>query len=119
MKPKDVEQARVWFNRHGRKTVCFGRLVPAVRTLISVPAGIADIPLPVFLGYSTLGTLLWVSMLTASGYLLGQHYSAVGDYLGPVTNAIFGVIVLWYLWRVATFRQSVPKESKKATQFHG
>lgn len=112
MKPQDVDQAAAWFNRHGGKAVFFCRLVPTARTLISVPAGIAEMPLRAFLIYSTLGTLLWVGMLTASGYLLEQHYSHVSDYVAPVGKGVVAVVVIWYLWRVATFRRSVPKTTR-------
>ena len=59
LSPSEVDQACVWFNRHGGKAVFIGRLVPAVRTLISVPAGIAEMSLGKLLIYSTAGTVLW------------------------------------------------------------
>jgi hypothetical protein len=69
----------------------FGRLVPAVRTLISVPAGIANMPLPKFLLYSTVGSLAWTGLLTATGYLLEDKYTQVAKYVDPVSKLILGL----------------------------
>ena len=60
-----------------------GRLIPAVRTLISVPAGVAGMALMRFLTYSALGTALWAALLAAAGYLLEDQYQKVDDYLNP------------------------------------
>jgi membrane protein DedA with SNARE-associated domain/uncharacterized membrane protein YkvA (DUF1232 family) len=97
---KEVGQAIRWFERHGRMAVLIGRLVPTVRTLISLPAGIARMPLVPFLLYSSIGTLAWTTALTASGYLLEAGYQRVAGYLDLVSKAIIGLIVVIYLWRV-------------------
>ena len=103
--PEEVDEAAAWFNRHCGKAVLVGRLIPAVRTLISVPAGVAGMALMRFLTYSALGTVLWTALLAAAGYLLEDQYQKVGDYLNPVSNVILGLIVLGYLYRVITFRR--------------
>ena len=103
--PEEVDEAAAWFNRHCGKAVLVGRLIPAVRTLISVPAGVAGMALMRFLTYSALGTALWTALLAAAGYLLEGQYQKVGDYLNPVSDVILGLIVLWYLYRVITFRR--------------
>ena len=103
--PEEVDEAAAWFNRHCGKAVLVGRLIPAVRTLISVPAGVAGMALMRFLTYSALGTALWTALLAAAGYLLEDQYQKVGDYLNPVSNVILGLIVLGYLYRVITFRR--------------
>jgi membrane protein DedA with SNARE-associated domain/uncharacterized membrane protein YkvA (DUF1232 family) len=97
---KDVGKAIRWFERHGRMAVLFGRLVPTVRTLISVPGGMARMPLAPFLFYSSLGSLLWTAALTAAGYVLQSNYRLVGDYLDQASKIIIGLIVLIYLWRL-------------------
>ena len=95
----DIDKANRWFNRHGNKAVFLCRLVPGVRTLISLPAGINNMPLIPFLLYSTGGTLLWVSFLTFAGYKLGENYGLVDDYLGPVSKIVAVSIVIWFiLW---------------------
>jgi membrane protein DedA with SNARE-associated domain len=103
--PEDVDHAAAWFSQHAGKAVFVGRLIPAVRTLISVPAGVAGMPLPRFLTYSALGTALWTALLATAGYLLQDQYQRVGEYLNPVSDVIVGLIVLGYLYRVVTFRQ--------------
>lgn len=101
--PDDVDKAIDWFQRHGGGTVLVGRLIPTVRTLISVPAGIARMPLLPFLVYSGLGTVLWTTFLAGAGYLLQSQYQSIANWVNPVANAVFGLIVLAYLYRVVTF----------------
>lgn len=102
--PKEIDRARGWFARHCGKAVLTGRLVPAVRTLISVPAGIAAMGTTRFLLYSTIGTAIWTGLLAGAGYLLQEGYRAVSGYVDPVSNVIFGALVLYYVYRVVTFR---------------
>lgn len=106
LSPGDVDVANAWFRRHGVMAVLFGRLVPTVRTLISVPAGIACMPIGTFLIFSAIGSAIWTSLLALAGYLLGQNYEAVEGYVGPVSNAVLAVIVLFYIYRVVTFERS-------------
>ena len=101
--PPDVRRAADWFDRHGGRAVLIGRLVPAVRSVISVPAGIAHMGLNRFAVYSALGTTAWTFLLAAAGYLLEGQYHRTADYLNPISNVVLGAIVLWYLWRVAKF----------------
>jgi len=105
LSPEDVDHACAWFNRHGRKAVFFGRLIPAVRTLISVPAGFAKMPLGQFLISSILGTTLWTGLLAGAGFLLESQYRKVADLVNPVSNLVIGVLLLWYAYRVVTFRR--------------
>jgi membrane protein DedA with SNARE-associated domain len=100
----DIEHAMEAFEKHGRKVVLLGRLIPAIRTLISVPAGLAKMPLPQFLLFSTVGSLIWTGILTAAGYLLESQYERVADYVDPVSKAVLIGLVGWYLYRVATFK---------------
>ena len=107
---EDISQSNQWFNRQGRKAVLFCRLVPGVRTLISLPAGINAMPLALFLIYSTIGTTLWTIFLTALGYFLGKNYALVEDYLGPVSKFVllglgiaFGI---WLFWKIQKNRQA-------------
>jgi len=95
----DIERAVKWFNRRGGRAVFLGRLVPGVRTLISLPAGLAEMNFPLFLLYSTAGTVLWTALLTWLGYALGENYSAVEQYLGPVSKIVLVTLLLWgVLW---------------------
>jgi membrane protein DedA with SNARE-associated domain len=100
----EIDRVNSWFNRHGSKAVFFGRMVPGIRTLISLPAGINQMPVASFTLYSTLGTLLWTLALTAAGYLLGDNYSTVEKYLAPVSKLVlFGLIGLVGYWAFRKF----------------
>lgn len=102
----EIDKALNWFDRHGDKAVFFGRLVPTVRTMISVAAGFACMNLARFLIYSATGTLLWSGLLAWTGYLLQNRYHQVAEYVGPASSVIVGVIVLTYLYRVITYHPS-------------
>lgn len=92
---KDIKKADDWFDKHGHKTVFFARLVPGLRSLISIPAGLSEMHLPTFLFYSALGTGLWALLLAALGRLLGENYGAVDTYLGPVAFVVLGGLTVW------------------------
>ncbi len=96
----DVESALGWFERHGAAAVFFGRMIPTVRTLISVPAGLQGMGLMKFLAYTTGGSLLWVGALFGAGYVLESQYNRVEAWLNPVTNLILAAVVLTYLYRL-------------------
>ncbi|NEQ28643.1 MAG: DedA family protein, partial [Microcoleus sp. SIO2G3] len=98
---KDIDRADRWFDRHGIKAVLIGRLIPGVRTLISLPAGISGMNLPIFLLFSTIGTLLWTTLLTAAGYFLGDNYEAVDEYIGPLSKVVVVIIVVSFVFWVA------------------
>ena len=88
----DVDRAQLWFRRHGKAAVLLGRLMPGVRTFVSLPAGFSAMPIGPFLLYSALGTVLWTAALAYAGVLLQANFTAVGDYLNIVTNVLFGVM---------------------------
>ena len=90
----DIEKSTNWFQKHGSKAVLFGRLVPGIRTLISIPAGISKMPVVPFFIYSTIGTIAWVTLLTYAGYFLGKNYKLVEDYIDVITKVVvFGVLL--------------------------
>lgn len=101
----DIDKADEWFDRHGHKAVLLGRLVPTVRTLISIPAGLSEMAVARFLIYSGIGTAAWTTILALLGYALGSQYERVNAWLDPVSLAIVGLIVLIYLYRVITFKK--------------
>ncbi|MBD2120170.1 DedA family protein [Trichocoleus sp. FACHB-262] len=94
---KDIDRADDWFDRYNAKAVFFCRLVPGVRTLISLPAGISGMPMIPFLIYSTLGTTLWVSLLTYAGYALGQNYHVVDKYIGPLSKVVLCILIAAFI----------------------
>ena len=101
----DVDTAKRWFDRHGGFAVFVGRLVPGVRTLISVPAGFAAMPALPFLLYSAAGTALWTVALGVAGRMLGSQYERVSRVLEPAGAVVFGLIALLYVVRVVRWRR--------------
>jgi membrane protein DedA with SNARE-associated domain len=104
--PGTLAASRRWFNHHGVAVVFWGRIIPGVRTFVSVPAGIELMPQPSFLAWTAAGSLLWVSALTLAGLGLGANYRRVVALLEPVAGVLIGVIVslgagalLLWLWR--------------------
>lgn len=96
---RDIDKADNWFDRHGSKAVFLGRLVPGIRTIISLPAGLSEMHLVPFLIYSTIGSALWIFGLTYAGYLLGDNYEVVDDYLGPVSKIVLAILVIGFaIW---------------------
>jgi membrane protein DedA with SNARE-associated domain len=98
---KHIRKTTAWLERHGTAAVFFGRLVPGVRSLISIPAGIARMNLAVFLLLTTLGSAIWTTLLAGAGYWLGSRFEQVDAVVGYVSNAILVAVVLVYVWRVA------------------
>jgi membrane protein DedA with SNARE-associated domain len=100
----DIDKADDWFDRHGHKAVLIGRLVPTVRTLISIPAGLSEMSSATFLIYSAIGTAAWTTLLAVLGYGLGSRYEQVSAWIDPISIGVLLLIVAIYLYRVATFR---------------
>ena len=99
----DIRRADRWFDRYGRWAVFFGRLVPGIRMLIPLPAGLSRMPVTTFLAFSLFGTVVWTSLLVLLGFVLQQNYHLVGRYLGVVTLWLLGLALLaalgWFLRR--------------------
>lgn len=107
----DIEKAKSWFEQHGGKAVLFGRLVPGVRSLISIPAGLSAMPLPLFLLYSALGTGIWAGILAWAGQLLGKNYRKVDQYSGPAAYVVLGLLLVGFAVWVARRKKAQASES--------
>jgi len=97
---KDLEKSKKWFDKYGVALIFWGRLVPGIRTLISVPAGMELMSLRKFLIWTTLGSLIWVALLTYAGYFLGENYQIIGTYIDQikyVLKPILGLILVYFL----------------------
>ena len=90
----DMENAEAWFARHGGKAVLFGRCVPLVRSLISIPAGIERMPLWRFSLYTLIGSAVWNTIFVVAGYQLGARWKDVGKYSDPINTAVVVIIAL-------------------------
>ncbi|WP_112992433.1 DedA family protein [Herminiimonas fonticola] len=104
LSPRDIDMASDWFSRHGAAAVFFGRLIPAIRTLISVPAGIVRMPLLPFLAYSTIGSLIWTALLAVTGFVLQSQYEQVEHYVEPVSKAVVFLVIAIYIYRFIRFK---------------
>jgi len=90
----DLAKSKRWFERYGVSLVFWGRLVPGIRTLISVPAGIELMPLRKFLIWTTFGSLIWVIILTYAGYLFGENYPIIETYLDQIKYVVKPILIL-------------------------
>lgn len=91
---QELDQSRGWFQRHGAAVVFWGRLIPAIRTLISVPAGIELMPFGSFLLWTTAGSLIWTFALTTAGWVLGSHWDQVLLAIKPVEGVVNKLLAL-------------------------
>ena len=104
--PRDVDKADDWFDQHGGWIVFFGRLVPTVRTLVAIPAGLFEMNVWLYLGLTTAGSAIWTAALALVGWWLGANWDAVHTYIDPATYAIMGAIIVVYIYRIVTFDTS-------------
>lgn len=88
----DVDRADAWFARHGDKAVLVGRLIPGVRSLVSLPAGAAGMPFWRFTGLTAIGSAVWNAALIGSGWLLGTQYGVIEEHIDLVNNLIYLLI---------------------------
>lgn len=101
---RDVEKAQEWFYVHGTKAVFFGRMIPGIRSLISVPAGLSKMPFWLFMTWSAIGTALWSIVLITAGYFLGDNYDKVAHIVDPLSKIVLVIVVVGGLgflaWRL-------------------
>lgn len=102
----DIERSSTWFARHGNWAVLICRLIPGLRSLISIPAGIHRMPLGRFLLVTALGSAIWTALLVYLGYVLGRNFEHVGEYVGVVSEVVIAMIVVTYLWRLARSKRA-------------
>ena len=92
--PESIDKADKFFQKHGHVSTLVGRLLPVIRQYISLPAGIARMPIKTFMLFTTIGAGAWVTVLTFAGYLLGEHQDMLKEYLHIITIACIGLAVL-------------------------
>ncbi|WP_415977070.1 DedA family protein [Rhodococcus sp. 077-4] len=97
---EDLTKADDWFTRHGRSAVFFGRMIPVVRSGISIPAGVSRMPILQFLIYTTLGSLIWNSIFVLAGYFLGENWHYVENYASVFQYVVIGIVVALISWFV-------------------
>jgi membrane protein DedA with SNARE-associated domain len=100
--PKDVEHGRALFDRNGSWIVAGARCVPVLRSLVSIPAGVARMPLIRFTALTVSGAGVWNAIFITAGYLLAERWTVVQDYMGPISTSVVVLIVLvlaYAVWR--------------------
>lgn len=115
IKAGDVERTFGWFERHGSAAVFFGRLIPVVRSLISIPAGVNRMSLGKFTLLTALGSGIWNSLLVGAGFVLGAQWVAVEGWISTYQHFVIGAAVLavvaWLVVKIAK-RRSAPVASE-------
>ena len=91
---EDVNRTEAWFNKYGKRTVFFGRMIPIFRSLISIPAGVTRMPLWYFIPLTAAGSLIWNTIFVVAGYILGENWSAVEQYAGIIQDIVIIAVIL-------------------------
>jgi membrane protein DedA with SNARE-associated domain len=109
LRPHELDRAEVWFDEHGQAAVFVSRLLPVVRTFISLPAGVAEMPFARFSTYTFAGCLPWTFALAGVGYALGSRWTTVERYFRPI-SIVVGILLVaaiaWWLIRRARAKRS-------------
>ena len=109
---EDANRTEAWFDKHGKKTVFFGRMIPIFRSLISIPAGVTRMPMLVFIPLTAAGSLIWNTLFILAGFYLGENWNVVEEYAGFVQNAVIAIVliaIVVFVWR----RVSVLRERRR------
>ncbi|MFW2096573.1 DedA family protein [Acinetobacter sp. ULE_I057] len=94
IKSDEVKKALDWFEKYGHRVVFFGRMVPAVRSLISIPAGMSHMPFWKFMLYSGVGTIIWTTFLACVGYYFGNNIELMQQIFSRVGYVIIGIVLI-------------------------
>ncbi|MGO2861955.1 MAG: DedA family protein [Brevibacterium sp.] len=105
----DVHKTVAWFDKHGDKAVFFGRMVPIFRSLISIPAGMRNMPILKFTLLTTIGSAIWNTILIVAGFYLGENWSIVETYAGyfqtVVVVAVVAFVAVWIVLKIRKHRR--------------
>jgi membrane protein DedA with SNARE-associated domain len=101
----ELKRAEGWFRKNGTAFVLLGRLLPTIRSLVSIPAGLLKMRFRTFFIASTIGTAAWTAILTGAGYKLGENYHQIDKVIGPLSNVILVLLIAIYIYRVWTHRR--------------
>ena len=99
----DLAKSKRWFDKYGVSLVFWGRLVPGIRTLISVPAGMELMPLKKFLIWTTLGSLIWVALLTYAGFIFGENYQIIETYIDQIKYFVKPILIFIFVYFLLKF----------------
>ncbi|MBJ7328962.1 MAG: DedA family protein [Solirubrobacteraceae bacterium] len=103
LKESDLDRADVWFARYGDWVVFFGRLVPGIRSVVSIPAGTSHMPMARFVALTTLGSAIWNSLLVGAGWALGHEWEKISSAIDSASTVIVAVAALAIVGAVVVF----------------
>lgn len=98
LKSVDVKKSLDWFEQYGHRIVFFGRMIPAVRSLISIPAGMSHMPFWKFMFYSSLGTIIWTTFLASIGFYFGENQILMQQIFSQASYIILSLLAIFLLW---------------------
>ncbi|HIS18712.1 MAG TPA: DedA family protein [Candidatus Coprovivens excrementavium] len=113
LKNSDIDKADEWFDKKGQKTVFICRFIPIVRSLISIPAGMSEMPLVKFLIYTTLGSLIWNTVLIIIGSIVGANWVSILTILDTYSNIVLVLLIVAFVAFVYLFYRSKMKKNKR------
>lgn len=115
IKPKDILSADKWFNEKGNITVFFCRFIPIVRSLISIPAGMSQMPMFKFLSYTLFGSLIWNTALICVGAFAGDKKDMILNIIDKFSYVILAILIILFIAFVIWFYKTKVKKGKKET----
>ena len=110
----EIERGQALFRKHGSIIVLVARMLPTLRSLISIPAGLFGMSLARFLIFSTIGTAGWTAALAGGGYVLGSQFKDIEKWLGLLSTVVIVGIVLTYVWRLVRWK-ATPADARSDT----
>ena len=113
LKNEDIEKADHWFDTKGNKTVFFCRFIPIVRSLISIPAGMSEMPMLKFLIYTTFGSLIWNTVLVVIGNRVGENWTSILDILDKYSHIVLVLLIIIAIVCIYLFYSKKLKKTKK------
>lgn len=109
--PEDIDKADKWFDTKGNKTVFFCRFIPVIRSLISIPAGMSEMPMKKFLIYTTAGSLIWNSALTIAGSIVGENWTDILEIMDQYSHIIVIILAVLFIIALIIFYSKKRKKS--------
>ena len=113
LKNSDIDKADKWFDTKGQKTVFFCRFIPIIRSLISIPAGMSEMPIVKFLIYTIAGSLIWNTILIIIGSVVGNNWTNIVSILDTYSNIVIVVLAIAFIIFIALFYKNRLKNEKK------
>ena len=114
VKASDVDKSLAWFDKYGRPSILFGRLIPGIRSLISIPAGLDRMNLLTFGLWTTLGSAVWNFILIFLGFKLGENWEAVTGYIDQYSKVVYVILLLILLGFLIFFIRRAIREKNEA-----